>query len=237
MKKLILSVIAAFNIMSAFATEPNLELLKNGLNPGAQIQAVKPSVIPDFYEIQVNGQIIYLSKDGEIVINGDIYNLKKKVSHTEQAKNGLRKTALATIKNEDKVIFKAKDEKYKVAVFTDISCPYCTKLHDEMSALNEAGITIEYLAFPRAGIGSKPQKDMQSIWCAENKPAAMTAAKTTREIPTESCEGNQVMEQFLLGQDIGVNATPTLIFSDGELQAGYMKSADLLQILQRKFAK
>lgn len=235
MKKLALSIAALLGASAVFAAEPNLTLLKNGLNPQAEIQSVKPSVIPGFYEVQVSGQIVYLSEDGEKVISGDVYDLKKKVSYTEQAKTGLRKAALDTVKDEDKIIYKAKDEKYKVTVFTDISCPYCTKLHEEMTAFNDAGITVEYLAFPRAGIGSKPQKDMQNIWCAEDKTAAMNAAKTSHTIPSQSCEGSQVVEQFLLGQDIGVNATPTMIFSDGELQAGYIKPAELLPILQQKF--
>ncbi len=235
MKKLALGVLALFAVSSVFAAEPNLDLLKSGLNPGAQIQQVKPSVIPGFYEVLVSGRIIYLSENGEIVISGDIYDLKKKVSYTEVAKSSLRKTALDGIKDEDKIIYKAKDEKYKVTVFTDISCPYCSKLHEEMNDFNDAGITVEYLAFPRGGVGSKSQKDMQSIWCADDKTAALTAAKISSKLPDESCEGNQVVEQFLLGKDMGISATPTMVFSDGALQAGYIKSDGLVKLLQEKF--
>lgn len=235
MKNIFFSLTALCGATTLYAAEPNMELLKNSLNTGAQIQSVKPAVISGFYEVQINGQIVYLSEDGEKIISGDIYDLKKKISYTEQTKTGLRKAAIGTVKDEDKVIYKAKDEKYKVTVFTDITCGYCVKLHEHIADYNDAGITVEYLAFPRAGIGSQPQKDMQNIWCASDKTAALTKAKLSRKTPSKSCEGSQVVEQFLLGQDLGVNATPTMIFSDGELQAGYIKPDDLLSILQLKF--
>ncbi len=230
---------AATLLLGAFslqAGEPDLTLLKASLPDDVIIKSVKPSVLAGLYEVQINSNVIYLSEDGEKVISGDLYDLKEQVSHTDKARNGLRKAALAQVKSEDKIIYKAKNEKYKITVFTDISCPYCTKLHEHMDDYNDKGITVEYLAYPRAGAGSKQQKNMQKIWCAEDKAAALTEAKINRKIPTEDCDGKQTLEQFALGDEIGINATPTIVFSDGEIQPGYMKPGPLLQTLQEKFS-
>lgn len=234
MKKILSRVVltATFFVASA---EPNLDLLKGSLNTGALIRSVKPAAIPGLYEVLINSEVVYLTEDGEKIISGDLYDLKKQISYTDQTKNNLRKTALAKVKDEDKIIFKAKDEKYTVTVFTDISCPYCTKLHQHIADFNDAGITVEYLAFPRAGIGSPNQKKMQNIWCSADKAQSLTDAKLEQKLPETTCEGNQTVEQFLLGQDMGVNATPTMIFSDGELNAGYIRPNQLLAILQQKF--
>lgn len=232
-KTFALSTLLPLSIASTFAADGvDLTLLKKSINPAIEIKGTKPSAIPGLYEVQVNNQIVYLSADGEKVISGDMYDLKKQFSHTERATQTLRKDAMASVEDKDKIIYKAKNEKYKVSVFTDISCPYCTKLHQHMSEFNDMGITVEYLAFPRAGLGSQPAKRMQKIWCAENKTIAMNQAKLDNKIPKQSCNGSQVVEQFLLGQDIGVNATPTIIFEDGSIQPGYAEPKELLQYLQ-----
>lgn len=234
-KTILLSGLLSVSV-AAFADGVNTELLKKSLNPMAKIKNVQASVIPGLYEVQINDQIVYLSADGEKVITGDIYDLKNKVSYTEQSKTHIRKAALATIKESDKIIYKAKDEQYKMMVFTDITCPYCIKLHKEIEAFNDAGITVEYLAFPRAGIGSQAQKNMQKIWCSEDKTLALTAAKINKKLPNKSCAGKQTIEQFLLGQDIGVNATPTIVFSDGEMQPGYVTAKEVSEYLKAKKA-
>lgn len=234
-KAILLTGLLAMSVATS-ADGVNTDWLKKSLNPMAKIKNVKESVIPGLYEVQINDQIVYLSADGEKVITGDIYDLKNKVSHTEKSKTHIRKAALATIKESDKIIYKAKDEKDKVIVFTDITCPYCVKLHEEIEAFNDAGITVEYLAFPRAGIGSQVQKNMQKIWCAEDKTLALTAAKMNKKLPSKSCAGEQTIEQFLLGQDIGINATPTIIFSDGEIQPGYATAKEISEYLTEKKA-
>ncbi len=233
MKKIIAIALFIFSV-SAMADKVNLDYLKASLNNNAEIKASKPSVIPGLYEVQINNDIVYLSADGKKIIHGDIYDLSSKNNYTQMAKSDLRKAALAAIKDEDKIIYKAKDEKYKVTVFTDISCPYCTKLHKHIAAFNDAGITIEYLAFPRAGIGSDTLKTMQNIWCADNKTQALTKAKIDQQFPDKVCQGKQATQQFLLGRDIGVNATPTIIFSDGHIKPGYLNPSDLLNILQQR---
>lgn len=233
MKKIIVAGLLSI-VASATAAEVNLELLKASLNPTAQVKSAKPTPIPGLFEVQINNDIIYLTEDGTKVISGDIYDLVSKTSYTDVAKKTLTEKALSSVKDEDKIIYKAEDEKYKVMVFTDITCPYCSKLHQHMQAYNDAGITVEYLAFPRAGIGSTVQKNMQKIWCASDKASALTDAKTNHKIPDADCQGAQVTEQFLLGRDIGINATPTLIFSDGEIRPGYLSPADLLNILQQR---
>ncbi|PID67013.1 MAG: thiol:disulfide interchange protein [Gammaproteobacteria bacterium] len=234
MKKILLTLILLVSADVFAGQSVDLTLLKDRLGSQAKIKSVKPSIIDGLYEVQINGQIIYLSNDGEKVISGSVYDLKNKISHTEMASNRLRKEALAEIADADKIIYQAKDEKYKVTVFTDISCPYCTKLHKQVPAFNDLGITVEYLAFPRAGIGSETEKKMQRVWCAENKTLALTEAKENNKFPKKSCDGKQVAQQFLLGDELGINATPTMVLSDGELQSGYMTPDDLLTYLQSK---
>ena len=45
------------------------------------------------------------------------------------------------------IIYPAKNEKYVVTVFMDITCHYCHILHQQVKEYNDLGITVRYLAF------------------------------------------------------------------------------------------
>ncbi|NIQ15081.1 MAG: thioredoxin fold domain-containing protein, partial [Candidatus Dadabacteria bacterium] len=75
--------------------------------------------------------------------------------------------------------------------------------------LNKNGVAIKYLAYPRAGIGSRAFKDMEAVWCAEDKKQALTDAKNGEAVISNECE-NPVEKQYRLGKEIGVRGTPAI---------------------------
>jgi len=241
MKIPLLTFFSTISLLNFSHADVDLSYLKNNLRsdsrPGVQIKSVKPTPIKGIYQVQINSKIIYLSQDGKIVLTGDMYNLEKNISYRDSALNRIRQDVLDRISDGDKIIYKAKNEKYKITVFTDITCPYCQQLHKNMPQYLDEGITIAYLAYPRSGIGSKNAENMQKIWCADDRAMAMTKAMEKNIIPKASCAGEQVKQQFLLGVDFGVNATPTIIMSDGSMQAGLIPPKELASMLARKFPK
>ena len=87
-------------------------------------------------------------------------------STTEKDKDIFRKNKL-NISNLETIDFLAKKEKYSLTVFTDVDCGYCRKFHNEIDQYNNLGISIKYLAFPRAGIDSESYTKMVSAWCSD----------------------------------------------------------------------
>lgn len=74
------------------------------------------------------------------------------------------------------IIFKALQEKHVITFFTDITCNYYYKLHEQIKDYNVLEITIRYLVFPRQGLNSKTEKDMMSIWYSANPKDVFTKA-------------------------------------------------------------
>jgi thiol:disulfide interchange protein DsbC len=129
------------------------------------------------------------------------------------------------------VIFPAKGEKRaRIYVFTDIDCPYCQKLHEEVEALNDAGVEVAYLAFPRSGPGGATASRMDQIWCADDRLAAMESALDGGSVKADACQ-TPVLEQLALGQKLGVTGTPAMITETGDLLPGYMPAERLLPVL------
>ncbi len=197
--------------------------------------SIQQSVIPNLYQVMYGTEVVYVSADGKYFLAGDLINIETRENMSDVAKQSVRLKLLEAQDNKP-VVFKAKDEKHVLTVFTDIDCPYCAKLHREVPELNEKGITIEYLMFPRAGLKSASFTKAVSMWCADDNQQAMTDAKERKPIPSKACD-NPVADQYNLGQEVGVTGTPALITSTGKLIPGYMPADRLAAMLDAEASK
>ena len=197
--------------------------------------SVSESLIPGLYQVMYGTEIVYLSADGKHFISGDLLNLKTRENMTEVSQRGVRKKMVDDF-DTTMVTFKAENEKHVLRVFTDIDCGYCAKLHREMKEINAKGITVEYMAFPRAGINSPSYDKIVSVWCADDQQGAMTKSKNRQSVPSKTCT-NPVRAQYELGQALGVNGTPALLTESGQLIPGYMPADRLFATLEQSKPK
>ncbi|WP_111977655.1 bifunctional protein-disulfide isomerase/oxidoreductase DsbC [Algibacillus agarilyticus] len=210
------------------ATEQNIhqQFMKIGMMP----KNIEPSPVKGLLQVTTEKGLFYFSEAGNFLVHGTIYNMDKGMKNETESVLSVQRKSAVNDYSDSMIEFKAKDEKYVVNVFTDISCGYCRKLHNEMADYNNAGITVRYLAFPRGGVNSKAYNDMVSIWCADEKQTAMTNAKTSGAVVAKSCD-SPVSKHYELGGKLGVNGTPAIILQDGSMIPGYKPAADLLKIL------
>jgi len=183
--------------LSAIAEDSKRDIAEARLQKiyGEHIKVSEATLIADGQILEVSmesGPFLYMTPDAShliyrdevIKIDGD-----SAVNVTEARLNPKRAAALAAVSNDDTVLFKAKGEqKALINVFTDIDCGYCQKLHQEVDELNELGISVRYLAYPRSGIVDRqtgqPTQSFQKInyvWCEDDRTAAMTEMKTDQQ--------------------------------------------------------
>ncbi|MDH3925520.1 MAG: DsbC family protein [Xanthomonadales bacterium] len=192
-----------------------------GLAPNANSIAISETPIEGVLMVQIGGDIVYATADGKFLIQGRVVNLETREDLTETAKAEVRQELLGGIDTAKQITFAPENPEYELTVFTDIDCGYCRKLHAQVEEYNENGISIHYMAFPRAGIGSKSYDKAVSVWCAEDQQDAMTQAKMGSDPDPLQCE-NPIAEQYQLGMALGVTGTPALLTADGTLIPGYM---------------
>lgn len=233
-KKLIPGVAVSFALASGMALAEGVPAgLGEKLKPlfGGEPDSLTETPMTGIFEAKFGGEIIYVSGDGRYVLAGDLIDAESRSNLTEESRSADRKKLVETIDASKTVEFKAKgDEKHVLYVFTDVDCPFCVKLHREIPKLNEQGVTVRYLAYPRAGVGSPAYKKMVSIWCAEDKKEAMTQVKNGEEIEARECE-NPVAADFDLGHKLGVNGTPALLTSSGMMIPGFRPADQLVKML------
>lgn len=205
------------------------------LAPNAQSIAISETPIEGILMVQINGDIVYATADGKFLIQGRVVNMETREDLTETAKSEVRRELIAGVDTTKQIAFTPENPDYELMVFTDIDCGYCRKLHAQMEEYNENGISVRYMAFPRAGIGSKSYDKAVSVWCADNQQEAMTAAKLGSDPDPAQCD-NPIAEQYQLGQALGVTGTPALLTADGTLIPGYVPPEQLRERLDKMAA-
>jgi thiol:disulfide interchange protein DsbC len=230
-KNSLISFILIFSV-SVSASQDNIrEGLKNILPDGAVIELIEPSPIPGIYAVYYGDlQPIYVTQDGSFFIYGDIYkiNVNSISNITEKSIAERRKLILQNIPSEELISFKSSNEQFSVIVFTDVDCGYCRKLHNQIDEYNSLGISINYAAFPRSGLGTSAFTKMVGAWCSNNPKDSMTKLKNNLTLDISFCENQPVSKQYIIGKKLGVDGTPSFFSMDGEMFPGYIEPEELL---------
>ena len=196
--------------------------------PELQPEQLVQSPIPGLLEIRIGSKIAYLSADGRYLVQGEIIDLTNDVNVTAERRGSARRDVLAGVDEKDMVIFAPAKYRDTVTVFTDIDCGYCRRMHGEMAEYNKRGISVEYLFFPRSGVGGESYDKAVSVWCATDRNKAMDNAKAGGKLESKTCD-NPVAADYELGQSVGVNGTPAVYTRDGTQLGGYLPPEQLLQ--------
>lgn len=202
------------------------------LSPKAIVDHIGPAALPGFQEAIVAGQVIYISDDGQYLLQGSLYDIAARRDMGEASLGKLRQKLLDGVPDSQRIVFAPANPVHTVSVFTDVECGYCRKMHSEIADYNRQGIAVEYLAFPRMGLGSEDFKTMVSVWCAPDRRRALTDAKLERRVPAKACK-SPVASQYDLGQRVGVTGTPAVFAADGSLLGGYVPPAQLREKLDK----
>jgi thiol:disulfide interchange protein DsbC len=230
-KNSLISFILIFSV-SVSASQDNIRKgLKNILPDGAVIELIEPSPIPGIYAVYYGDlQPIYVTQDGSFFIYGDIYkiNINSISNITEKSVAERRKLILQNIPTEELISFKSSNEQFSVIVFTDVDCGYCRKLHNQIDEYNSLGISINYAAFPRSGLGTSAFTKMVGAWCSDNPKDSMTKLKNNSPLDISFCENQPVSKQYIIGKKLGVDGTPAIFSMDGEMFPGYIEPEELL---------
>jgi len=223
----------------------DLEKVKANLRPHfapqVEIKGIEYSGISDIYFFHVGGQAMMFLNEGDYIINGGFFDMKDGANNlVDSYMSKYYVETLESFADEDKIIYTPEegDIKGKVIVFTDPSCPYCTKFHNKMDEYLSYGMQIEYLPFPRGGQSGPGYADSLKIWCAdsqEKRKQLMDAAKNGNNPPilvnqkvTQECTDD--FERLLkMNETLNITGTPAVFLESGKQVGGYVEPAALFR--------
>lgn len=231
--RLLLTGLLALLPCLAFAGEPEIRAALERQIPGAQVDALKPTPLKGLWQYRIGSQVGYITEQGGYLLVGDLIDTKAQVNLTQRARAQWRAEKIRAVPQSTRIVFPATPGTTPVGtvtVFTDPSCGFCRKFHQDMAAYNALGITVEYLAFPRAGVASADGRTLQSVWCARDKQQALTEAKQGVELPNRTC-AHPVTRHYDLARELGLSGTPAVIDANGNELGGYVEPAQLARLL------
>ena len=199
---------------------------------GLQVERLRPAAeLEGYYQVFTQQGVFYISSDATRLIAGKVFAVgRQPVDLTEQGMTGIRQQLV----NESQALmisYPAENERYRVTIFTDHTCPYCRQLHEQMERYNALGISVDYLAFPRAGLDSPAARDLLNVWCAQNQNEAMDLAMAGMAVRPRRCDANMA-DHLSLTRQMGVTGTPAIITPKGGLIGGFLPPERLISELR-----
>ncbi len=211
---------------------PNInKALSELLGPGRAAISIIESPMPGVYQADLGDRVVFVSLTGKHMLLGDVFDTQRNISLSEELKQKKALGVVNAINEDEMIVFEAPENKRTITVYTDVDCPYCRKLHEEVPTLQANGVKVRYLWYPRSGINTPSYNKAVSIWCAEDQNAAMDDAKLRNTISEVSCDPNPVSSQYESGKQVGVRGTPTIVVDDGTIIGGYLPASKLLASL------
>lgn len=212
--------------------------------PGFAIQYISRTPAEGLYSVQVEqGPKVFVNGDGTFIINeqgqaivpenGSFVAWMDPVERRlEEEIQRMAKTTLNKIPEDELIVYPAKGEKKgQIFVFTDVDCGFCVKLHRQVPQMNEMGIEVRYLAFPRSGpIGASADK-LARAFCAEDRGKALTELKNGGGLDRNVCAEHPIQEHLKLVRAFGLRGTPGIFLQDGTKISGYRSAEELAALL------
>lgn len=221
----------------ANAADTEVQALKEKLSkrvPQVSTESLRKSTdLPGWYEVEHGMQLLYITADGKYALAGDLIDLEgmKNVTGAWRQQTAIKK--INAINEKDMIVIGPANAKRTITVFTDVDCPYCARLHEDVPTLNKNGVKVRYLLFPRGGPGSDTFKKSVAVWCAPDRAKAVGIAKAGGKLDMKTCP-NPVEAHFKLGVDLNVSGTPAVYADDGKILGGYVPGERLLAMLNIK---
>lgn len=187
--------------------------------PNTTFRAIRPSVVSGLYEVVMGQNTAYTDSNGRYFVFGRLFDMKEQVDLTAQHQKDQQANlrvdypspyfshAIKTVKG---------DGSRQLVIFSDPNCQYCKNLEKEIARLEN--ITIYTFLYPVLGEDSKILAI--SAWCAPDKNSAWSDWMLRQIRPVLTSCVSPINDNTLLGNKLGVSATPTLIAKDGRILLG-----------------
>ena len=226
--------ISLFLFLSFIAQADNdaLREIMKKTYPELPIKNIQKTNFNDLYEVYIGGQIIYTNENFDfLIVEGRVVDPETKNDLTELRLEELTRVNFEDLPLSDAIKVVKGTGKRKIAIFSDVDCPYCKRLEKrELSNINN--ITIYTFLYPLA-IHPEAKLKSKKIWCANDRSKAWTEYIHNDNLPENSGDCKTPINKILkLGKDLGISSTPTIILPNGKRVPGAIPYKQLEEYLQ-----
>jgi len=213
MIKIISILLCIFVSFIAGANENSLREIIKKTYPELSIKSIQKTDFNDLYEVYIGSQIIYTNETFNfLIVEGRVVDPQTKIDMTELRLEELTRVNFNDLPLLDAIKVVKGNGKRKIAIFSDVDCPYCKRLEKEELS-NVDNITIYTFLYPLA-IHPEAEEKSKKIWCAKDRAEAWSEYIFKDKLPKNSGDCKTPINKVLkLGKELGISSTPTIILS------------------------
>lgn len=209
--------------------------------PKATVESVTRMPI-GLYEAVVDGEVLYTDAEFSFLIDGNVIDTRSMTNLTAARQQELEEAKLKKLAFPfeqlpfDMAFTKVKgDGSRKIAVFSDPDCPYCKRLEQSFTKLDN--VTIYMFLFPLEQLHPKAPAVSRSIWCSPDRSKAWDDYMLKGVAPKAAgtCD-NPVDKLVEFGKSKRISGTPTLFFTDGKRVPGAIPLEQIESLLAKAHA-
>lgn len=135
------------------------------------------------------------------------------------------------------ITFQAPAEKYKLLVFIDNQCIYCSNVVKNVKQYTDAGLTMSFLTVAPNAIRDSVIEDMGRVWCSTDKVKSLQQAMAgfLPDNDTTTACSDLVARQSALAERLGISITPVMVVIEPESRTiiGSQSPAAILATLNK----
>jgi thiol:disulfide interchange protein DsbC len=229
----ILTALVLFTAMAAHADEARIRKVIEE-KTGAKVEGVQPGPL-GLFEVRFRSpsggvRLLYTDAEATHIFFGKIYETANDRDLTDERLRKLNAIKFEQLPLDQAVKIQRGGGKRVLAMFSDPHCPACKQFEQTLQKLDD--VTIYVFMFPV--IRPELAAHSKSVWCSPDRAKAWLDLALRGKPPAAAAScANPVEKNVTLGQSLGINATPTLVFSNGERVGGSLQLADLTELLDQ----
>lgn len=190
--------------------------------PKTKVLAYRLTPLPGIFEATVGKEVIYFDKSARFVFSGRLLDMDRGEDLTDKRLKDLRRISFDSLPLDKAVKTVYGNGKRKLAVFTDVDCPFSRKLGATLESLKD--VTVYTFLFPLESIHPEARGKSDAIWCTKD-PSQALASVLKGELSLKAISDNPVCPSpvndiLALAKQHGIGGTPTLINEAGDRMAG-----------------
>jgi thiol:disulfide interchange protein DsbC len=205
---------------------------------GVRIEGVAPAPVPGLWEVRYRTsrgvRVLYTDAAGRFAIQGSIHDLRTERDLTAERLEQLNAIRFSALPLEQAVKIQRGNGKRVLAMFSDPYCPACKQFEKTLQQVDD--VTVYVFMYPV--IRPELAQHSEAVWCSPDRAKAWLDLALRGKPPATApgCE-TPIDKNVELGQGLGVNSTPTLVFPNDRRVAGGLKLQDLRQLLDQTAAR
>lgn len=235
MQKLVFTLLAVASLSYSAAHADavvEMEQRLKELYPATRITSVRESQIKGVYEVVMGRNVSYADESGRYMIFGHLYDMKEQRDLTAGVLDDINRIDIATLPPGDAIVTVRGKGERNLYVFSDPDCSFCRRLESDLARLDN--VTIHTFLYPLEGLHPDAKQKAIAVWCSKEREAAWQALMTPNAKGSAApatkivmpCD-NPVERNIQMGNRLGINGTPTLIFEDGQMVPGALPTAEI----------